>query len=179
MGGRAQSRHRSALRPLAVILGAIGLFSYGTVALLSQDPLWFLSRAEIPDPQRIVIRVDGEETVLTPSAADYDLIVGAMREALSGFKNWAPGSTGLSEATLTEYQNHGIVLEFYFVEPVDFHLPFNDGNPTALLVPIQGRHGGEGYVFRGKHGSWWAGQLIMSNAQALNDALSALGYVQH
>lgn len=179
MGARAKSRHGSALRPLIVVLGAIALFMYGTVALLSQDPRWFLSRAELPDPQRIVIRVDGEETVLTADAPDYDPLVAATREALSGFKNWAPGSMGLSEATLAEYQSQGTVIELYFAEPVDFHLPFPDGSPTALLIPIEGRHGGEGHVFRGKRGNWWAGQLTMSDPQPLIDALSTLGYVHN
>jgi hypothetical protein len=44
-------------------------------------------------------------------------------------------------------------------EPVDFHLPFNDGEPTALLIPIQGRHAGHGYVFRGGNGKWWSRPL--------------------
>lgn len=178
MSARPRSGHRSALKPVLVVFGSIVLFIYGTVALLSQDPRWFLSRAEIPDPQRIVIRVDGEETELTAAESDYAPLVAATRRALSGFNNWAPGSMGLSESTLTEYQSQGTVIELYFDEAVDFHLPFPDGNPTALLMPIEGRHGGEGYVFRGRKGRWWAGQLIMSDPQPLNDALSALGYIQ-
>ena len=42
---------------------------------------------------------------------------------------------GLSEPTLAEYQVQGTILELYFSEPVDFHLPFDDGRPTALLIP--------------------------------------------
>jgi hypothetical protein len=84
----------------------------------------------------------------------------------------------LSEATLAEYQERGTILELYFDEPVDVHLPFDDGQPTALLIPIQGRHAGRGYVFRGKDGKWWVGQLVMSDSQPLLEALSTLGYVQ-
>lgn len=173
-----KSRHRGVLAPVLVIVGVVGFFACGTVTLLSQDPLWFLSRAVVPDPQRIVVRVDGEETVLTASAPGYDLIVEATRKAMSAFNNWAPGSMGLSKPTLEEYQHTGTILELYFAEPVDFHLPFNDGNPTALLFPIEGRHGGEGYVFRGKRDKWWAGQLTVSDPQPLLDALSTLGYIQ-
>ena len=173
-----ESRHRGVLKPVLLILGSLVLFAYGTVALLSADPLWFLSRAAVPDPERIVIRVDGDETVLSASEPGYGLVVEAVRQALSAFNNWAPGSVGLSEPALTEFQNRGTVLELYFAEPVDFHLPFNDGKPTALLIPIEGRHGGEGYVFRGKHDKWWAGQLIVRDPQPLVDALSSLGYIQ-
>jgi hypothetical protein len=175
----SRSKHRKLLGPVLVILGMVGFFMYGTVALLSQDPVWFLSRASLPDPQRIVVRVDGAETVLTASAPGYDLIVEATRKALSAFSTWAPGSVGLSESTREEYQRSGTVLELYFTEPVNFHLPFNDGEPTALLIPLEGRHAGHGYVFRGKHGRWWAGQLNMRDPQPLWDALATLGYIQH
>jgi len=173
-----RSGHQGVLKPVAVILGMIVLFAYGTVGLISQDPLWFLSTATVPDPRRIVIRVDGEETLLVASAPGYDSLVKATREGLSAFKSWGLGSMGLSEPTLAEFQNQGTILELYFAEPVDFHLPFNDGNPTALLIPIEGRYGGEGHVFRGKHGRWWAGQLTMKNPQPIMNALSALGYIQ-
>lgn len=178
MGARARAGHRGCLKPMLVVFGGILVFAYGTVALLSQDPLWFAGGVDMRGPQRVVIRVDGEETVLTPDAADYGPIVGAARESLSGFRTWALGSMGLSEETQAEYQRQGIVVEFYFAEPLDFHLPFPDGSPTALLIPVEGRHGGEGHVFRGKNGRWWAGQLTMSDPQPLYDALSALGYIQ-
>jgi hypothetical protein len=144
---------------------------------MSIDPLWFVGGAWVPDPERIVIRVDGEETVLTAASPGYDLITDAAREAMSEFKNPAPLSAGLSEATLAEYQHRGTILELYFNEPVDFHTPFNDRKPTALLIPIEGRHAGQGYVFRGKNGAWWAGQMRMTDPQPLLDALSTLSYI--
>jgi hypothetical protein len=124
------------------------------------------------------VRVDGQETVLIAGSPGYELIVAAAREALSKFDNLSPRSAGLSEATLAEYQHLGILLELYFNEPVDFHLPFDDHRPTALLIPIAGRHAGRGYVFRGRNGKWWAGQMCMSDPQPLFDALSTLGYIQ-
>ena len=172
------SKHRGCIAPIVVILGSVVLFSYGTIALLSHNPRWFLSKASVPDPRRIVIRVDGEETLLVASTRGYDSVVEAIRQGVSAFKSWAPGSMGLSGPTLAEFQNHGTILELYFAEPVDFQMPFNDGNPTALLIPIEGRYGGEGHVFRGKRGRWWAGQLTMKNPQPISDALSALGYIQ-
>ena len=178
MAGRAKPRHRRLWLPLLVFAGTIGLLLYGVVALLSEDPLWFLGRAALSDPQRIVVRVDGEETLLTSFSPGYDVLFEATEKALSSFESLAPRSAGLSEETLAEYEQSGVILEMYFDAPVDFHLPFDDGRPTALLIPIQGRHAGQGYVFRGKGGRWWAGQLVMSNPQPLLDALAMLGYVQ-
>ena len=54
MGAASRSGHRSVVKPVMVVFGAIVLFIYGTVALLSQDARWFLSRADVPDAQRIV-----------------------------------------------------------------------------------------------------------------------------
>jgi hypothetical protein len=178
MSARARAGHRGCLKPMLVVFGAILVFAYVTVALLSHDPRWFLGRAELPDPVRIVVRVDGQETELTADVPDYALVLAATREALSGFSNWAPGSAGLSDETKEEYQRQGTIIELYFDEPVDFQLPFPDGNPTQLLMPIEGRLGGEGYVFRGRNGRWWAGQLTMSDPQPLYDVLAALGYTE-
>jgi hypothetical protein len=174
MRAARKPRHQRVLTPILVVLGSIVVFAYGTVALISQDPLWFLTRVDLPDAERIVIRVDGDETVLTPGSDGYAEILTASRSALTGFKNWAPGSMGLSPSTQEEYQTKGTILELYFAEPVDFHLPFSDGNPTALLMPVEGRFGAEGYVFRGKNGRWWAGQLTMSDPGPLYDAVLAL-----
>jgi hypothetical protein len=178
MDNRARGRHRRLWVPLSAILGVVMLVFYGIVAVMSEDPLWFLGRTDLPNPRRIVIRVDGEETVLMASSPGYAAVVEATEKAMSSFESLAPRSAGLSEATLAEYQERGTILELYFDEPVDVHLPFDDGRPMALLIPIQGRHAGRGYVFRGKDGKWWVGQLVMSDPQPLLEALSALGYVQ-
>jgi len=171
-------KHLKLLSPILATCGAIGFFAYGVIAMMSEDPLWFLGGVTMTDPERIVIRVDGQETVLTAGSPGYDLLVDASKEALSKFNNLAPRSMGLREVTLTEYQLRGIILELYFSEPVDFHLPFNDLQPTALLIPIEGRHAGHGYVFRGKNNKWLTGQMCMSDPQPLFDALSTLGYIQ-
>jgi hypothetical protein len=173
-----QERHRQTLVPILVVFTMIAAFGYGVMAVMSDDPLWFVGGTSVPEPERIVIRVDGEETVLIAGSPGYDRITGAAREALSAFDNMSPLSAGLSEATLAEYQHSGTILEMYFDRPVDFHLPFNDHRPTALLIPIEGRHAGRGYVFRGRNGRWWAGQMRMRNPQPLLDALSALETTQ-
>ncbi len=172
------ARHRAIIQPILALMGALILCAYGVIAAMSQDPYWFFGGASLPDPVQIIIRVDGKETMLKPDSPDYDLVLTASRSALSSFSNLSPRTAGLSEATLEDYQTEGIQLEMYFPEPVDFHLPFNDGEPTALIIPIEGIHAGKGYVFRGKDGEWWAGQMVMQDPQPLLDALSSLGVIQ-
>jgi hypothetical protein len=175
MGIRRRTGGRALLLSLLVLVGTVTLCIYGVLAAMSVDLLWFRGGALVPDPARIVIRVDGEETVLTAGSAGYDTVVRATREALSEFDNLAPLTAGLSEKALVEYQHYGTILELYFDEAVNFRLPFDDGKPTALLIPIEGPLGGRGYVFRGREGRWWSGQMVMSDPQPLVDALSVLG----
>jgi hypothetical protein len=173
----SEPKKRGLLEPILVFAGIIGVLVYGAVTAISGDPLWFLGGASLPDPQRIVIRVEGEETVLTPNSPGYDIMVGSAKEALSSFVNSAPVPLGLSDDTMEAYQHRFTVLELYFDTPVDFHLPFDDGEPTALLIPIAGRHAGHNYVFRGGNGTWWVGPIQMSDSKPLFNALSALGYI--
>jgi hypothetical protein len=173
-----QPKKKGLLEPLLVLVVIIGLLVYGVVAFVSEDALWFLGGASLPDPQRIVVRVEGEETVLTANSPGYEIVARATKKALSSFVNSAPIPMGLSDETVEEYQHRFTVLELYYDEPVDFHLPFNDRSPTALLIPIQGRHAGQGYVFRGGNGEWWARPLSMTDPQPIFDALSTLGYIE-
>ncbi len=172
------SPKKSLLEPLIVFMAVIGLLVWGAVAAISGDPKWFLGGASLPDPKRIVIRVEGEEAVLTRNSPGYGIVVKATKKALSSFVNSAPIPLGLSDETIDDYQHRFTVVELYYNEPVDFHLPFNDGNPTALLIPIEGRHAGHGYVFRGGNGEWWHRPNSMSDPQPIFDALSALGYIE-
>jgi hypothetical protein len=122
--------------------------------------------------------VAGEETVLTEYSPGFEIVADAARQALSSPVNSGPIALGLSDETLTAYQNQFTVLELYYDKPVDFHLPFNDGNPTQLLIPIEGRHAGHNYVFRGGNGQWWHRPLKMTDIQPIFNALSALGYIE-
>ena len=174
----AQPQKKGLLEPLLVFVGVIVALVYLAVAAISGDLLWFLGGASLPDPQRIVIRVEGNETVLTSNSPGYGILASATKKSLSSFANSAPIPMGLSDESIEEFQHHYTVLELYYDEPVDFHLPFNDGDPTALMIPIQGRHAGHNYVFRGGNGEWWARPMKMSDSQPIFDALSALGYIE-
>lgn len=173
-----QPKKKGVLEPLIVVVVVFGLIAYGVVAAVSGDFLWFRGGASLPKPSRIVIRVEGEETVLTANSPGFDIVADAAKQALSSFVNSGPIALGLSDETLTAYENEFTVLELYFDQPVDFHMPFDDGNPTQLLIPLQGRHSGHNYVFRGGNGQWWHRPLKMSDIQPIFNALSALGYME-
>lgn len=174
---RRRPRHRSFWRPVLSIVGVIALSSYSVIALMSQDPLWFLGWTSVPDPARVVVRAGDEDAILPVDSPEYDLTVAAVRKALSSFTNLAPLSAGLSEETRAEYRRRGAVLELTFDEPVDFHLPFDDGRPTALLILVDATDG-QGYVFRGRSGAWWSGQMCVRDPQPLLETLIAQGYIQ-
>jgi len=173
-----KSGHRGLLVPLLLLVAAIGACAYSVIAMMSLDALWFLGGTAVPDPEQIVLRVDGEETVWRAGAPEYDRVLEATRTSLGSFKSLAPLSGGLSQDTREEYKRNGTLLELYFDQPVDFHLPFNDGRPTSLLIPIRGRLSGKGYVFMGRNGDWWSGQMVMEDSQPIMDALTALGYLE-
>lgn len=177
VGNRRGRRRLPVAVTLLIFLLTIAIFVYSIIAAMSEDLLWFQGGAVVPDPARIVIRVDGQTTILNPGSPGYDAVLQAARDALSRFDNWAPISAGLSEATLAEYQHSGAILELYFDEPVNFRQPFSDGQPTALLIPIEGRQAAKRYVLRGKDGKWWSGAMIMRDPRPLLDTLSALGYL--
>jgi hypothetical protein len=171
-------KKKGVLEPILVFVVVIGLLVYGVCALVTGDPKWFLGGASMPDPQRIVIRVDGEETVLTTNSIGYEIMVKATKKALSSFENTAPIPMGLSDETIEEYQRRFTVLELYFDKSVEFHLAFNDMDPTALLIPIRGRHAGKRWVFRGHESGWSPGPLVMTDPQPIFQALMTLGYIK-
>jgi hypothetical protein len=105
---------------MLALLGAVTLCVYGVLAAMSADLLWFRGGAVVPDPTRLVIRVDGQESVLTPDSEGYGTMVEAVREALARFDNLAPLTAGISDKALAEYRHKGIILEIYFDEAVNF-----------------------------------------------------------
>jgi hypothetical protein len=178
MASYAEPKKKGLLEPVLIMVGILGLLMYGVVTVVSEDALWFLGRASLPKPERIVIRVEGEETILTANSPGYGILAAATKKALTSLVNAGPVALGLSDDTLEEYQHRFTVLELYYGEPVDFHLPFNEGKPTALMIPIEGRHAGHNYVFRGGNGEWWPRPVKMNDSQPIFDALRTLGYIE-
>ena len=157
-----------------LILGVAAIYLINV--LNTGNWVWFLSTATNVRPARIVILDHGERTVLTPGLPGFSELAEASSAALSKVNNSSLIDIGLSEETLRDYATDALVLELYFDSPVRFNSQARAGEPTQLLIPIEGRHSGNGYVFLGARGEWWAGAMRMADPTPLYTALEQLGY---
>ncbi len=148
---------------------------YFVNAFNSGNWAWFLQRAVHVTPTRLVLVEHGERTVIQPGHPDYNVLATAVSESLSKLNNTDLVSIGLSEQTQTDYATNSVLLELYFDKPVVFNSIARVGEPTQLLIPIEGRHSAGGYVFRGAKGEWWFGAVRMANPEPLYSALEQLG----
>lgn len=145
-------------------------------ALNTGNWLWFQSNATHVRPSRIVIMDHGQEIVISPGHANFNMLADAIEQSLSELNNTEAVGIGLSEETLNDYDTDGLVLELYFDTPVQFNSIARLGNPTQLLIPLEGRHSEGGLVFRGDRGEWWYGAVRMANPLPLYAALQQIGY---
>ena len=165
------------VEPFLILIIAATLIVYLLNALNSGNWLWFQGRAAVLDPpSRIVVINNGERTVLQPGTDYYDELSEATVQALSEFSNTDLVSIGLSEQTLADYAEDSLVIEVYFDRPLQFNTLARTGNPTQLLIPINGRHAAGGYVFRGAQGEWWFGAVRMADPTPLYSVLQQMGY---
>jgi hypothetical protein len=153
------------------------LLIYAINVLNTEDWLWFISRSVDAHPNRIVVWLEGEKIVIQPGHEHFTQLSEAAHHSLHDFNNTNLIDIGFGEDTLTYYESNGVLVELFFDQPVEFHAPFRTGEPTQLLVPVNGRHAGHDYFFRGSKGEWWFGAMRMTDSSHLLSALSALGYV--
>ncbi|KAA3665039.1 MAG: hypothetical protein DWQ04_02650 [Chloroflexi bacterium] len=160
---------------ISLIVFAVALV-YMVNVLNTGNWLWFRSTATHVRPSRIIVIDHGERIVMGPGHSQFNALADAVEVSLSKLNNTDLISVGLSEQTLADYNNNSLVLELYFDQPVVFNSIARTGEPTQLLIPIEGRHAGGGYVFRGAQGEWWHGAIRMANPAPLMSALTQLGY---
>ncbi len=165
------------IEPFIVFILSTLLFVYAINALNSQDFLWFISRTVDAHPNRIVVWQDGEQIVIQPGHDDFPELSEAAHESLRDFNNTNLINIGFGEDTLSYYEDTGVMVELFYDRPVEFHAPFRTGDPTQLLVPVNGRHAGYDYFFRGGKGEWWFGAMRMADSSYLLSTLAELGYV--
>lgn len=172
-------KHPSKIRvwePLLMfLLVGIGLI-YGVNAFNTGNLTWFIRENHIVTPSRIVVVNYGERLEVDPTSAEYDMLATAVSQSLSRLNNTDLVSIGLSQQTLADYANDSLVVELYFDEPLSLNTLARTGEPTQLLVPIEGRHAAGGYVFRGDAGEWWFGAVRMGDPQPLLQALAQMGF---
>ncbi len=166
------------IEPFIFFALAIVVIIYAINALNTQDWLWFASQNVDATPDRIVIWDHGKQIVIQPGHEDYNELATAVHESLHQFSNTNLINLGFGEDTLDYYENDGILLELYYDTPVIYRASFRVGHPTQMLVPIEGRHAGQDYFFRGSEGTWWFGAMRMADPEPLFSALNKLGYWQ-
>jgi len=165
-----------AIQPFIILLVMAVATFYLVNVFNTGDWLWFKSETVDARPSRIVIRDNGQETLYAPGYDGYEQLADAVELALSRLDNSALVDVGLSDTTLADYETSGVIMELYFDRPVDFHTQARIGEPTQLLIPLEGRHAGSGYVFLGARGEWWLGALRMADPSPLYATLTQMGY---
>jgi hypothetical protein len=173
------SKHPSKLRiwePIVLFVVILAVVYFVVNALNSGSLLWFKSGATRIEPIRIVIVDHGERVTLIPGHADFTRLSEAAAEALATIGSTDLVAVGLSQETLADYDTSGVLLELYFQRPIQFQTRFRAGEPTQILVPIAGRHSGNGYFFRGAEGEWWFGAIRMADPGPLYEVMADLGF---
>jgi hypothetical protein len=160
---------------ILIVITVAGIYLLN--AFNSGSWLWFQGKATVLDPpSRIVVVANGERTILQPGTDYYDELSEAAVQALSKFSNTDLVSIGLSDQTLADYAEDALIIELYFDRPLQFNTLARTGDPTQLLIPIDGRHAAGGYVFRGAQGEWWFGAVRMADPSPLYTVLQQMGY---
>jgi len=167
-------RKPSLLFPILIAILVIVLAAWAYYAIISGNPVFFISPERYYKPDRIVVHYYGTPVELQPGSEAFREIDAALNRSLKSFR----GSTsiGLSEGTLTEYREREYALEVFFsydVGPVIGRSVVID----QLLIPIDGRHSSNGFVFTGDNGKWHASALIMEDPVPIFTALNNSGYL--
>ncbi len=173
------NRPGGSLGSLLLTVGAVLLLIiYAVGALNTGNWLWFSPVQPEYKPSRVLVRVAGQSTEYRPGDAGFDELTAAFDTAFADFSNTDFVPLGLGEDTLREYNETATVVEIYYPQDIRFNLPVRMRNVDQLLIPIEGRHAGNRYVFLGSNGRWLAGALTMSDDMPILDALRALGHLE-
>lgn len=161
--------------PLIIMVVFSLLMVYLLNTLNTGNWFWFRNDSELGQPSSIVIVDHGHRVTLKPGHVDFAALSGAALQSLRRLNNTDLVGIGLSEQTISDYATKSLVIEINFEKPVHFNSLARTGEPTQLLIPIDGPHDG-GHVFRGARGVWWYGALRMADPAPIYQALQGLGY---
>ena len=162
--------------PLILFILIMALIIYVLNAVNTQDWLWFASSVVDAHPDRIIIMRDGERTMIQPGHDDFQQLSEAAHASLSSFDNTNLINIGFGEESASFYDTTGVAILFLYDNPIEYHASFRIGQPTQLFVPIDGRHSGHDYFFRGDKGELWFGAMRMADSEPLFSVLDELGY---
>lgn len=172
-------RHNSgSILQLILTVGGVLLFLiYAVGALNTGNWLWFSPVQPDYEPSRILVRQQGQSFEYTPGQPGFDSLAAALDTSFADFTNSDLVPLGLSDETMAEWNESGVVVEVYYGQDIRFNTAVRMRNINQLLIPIEGRHSGNRYVFMGNEGGWIVGALTMADETALRDALRQLGHI--
>jgi hypothetical protein len=156
-------------RPLLALAIIILAVVYGSSALTSQDPLWFVP-ARLDDPAAVTVYQVGQARSLPTSSTEYAAVVAALGDAVRGTE--ASARAGLSDETLrTLTSGPGEALEVRFDRRQRLGGAHTRGRPTRMLVALSGPFAQDPFVFLGDDTGWWAEALVSSHVADVRRAV--------
>lgn len=171
-----ERRNASVLQPFLMFIAVLLFIVYLVGALNTGSWLWILPIQPHYEPSRILIRDHGRSVEYRPGDAGFDRIAAALDTAFADFSNLDLVPIGLSDETLQDYSESSLVMEVYYPQDIRFNTIVRMSNVNQLLIPIEGRHAGNRYVFLGSDGRWLTGAFVMADDQPVHEVLRALGY---
>lgn len=167
------------LREPLIILALIFLFIFWAInALNTGNAFWFFPVQPAFQPSRIVVRHYGQTVDLQPGSPGFSELALALNDTFaSGFDNNDLVSIGLSEETLRRYAEEELVIESYYGQNISFNTRVRMNNVTQLLIPLDGTHADQRYLFFGGRGQWRIGAMVMSDDSRLRNTMRSLGYL--
>lgn len=160
---------------LLIVFAAVLAIFYGVGFLNTGNALWFLPIQPEFEPRRIVIRGNGEVVRFERGDPEFEQLTTALNAALSDFNNNDLVPIGISQETIDDYTENGLVMEILYPQAIQFNTPVRMRNINQLLIPLEGRHAGNRYVFLGNNGLWLAGAMVMTDDTPLTDTIRVLG----
>jgi hypothetical protein len=167
------------LREPFLILVFVFLLIFWTInALNTGNIFWFLPVQPTFQPARIVVRNYGQTVELQPGAPGFTELSQALTETFTnGFDNTSLVSIGLSDETLRRYAEEELVIESYYGQDITFNTRVRMSGVTQLLIPLDGTHADQRYLFIGGRGDWRAGAMVLTDDSPLRNAMRELGYL--
>ncbi len=165
--------------PLLMLVFAFLLIFWAINALNTGNIFWFLPIQPTFQPTRIVVRNYGQTVELQPGMPGFTELSQALTETFTqGFDNNALVSIGLSDETLRRYAEEELVIESYYGQDISFNTRIRMNGITQLLIPLDGTHADQRYLFMGGKGEWRAGAMVLTDDSPLRNAMRELGYLK-
>lgn len=174
-----ESLPKPRLREPLIILVIIFLLIYWAInALNTGNAFWFIPIQPTFQPTRIVVRNHGQTIELFPGSPGFSELSLALNDTFAkGFANTDQVAIGLSDETLRRYMEEELVIESYYAAPVSFNTQVRMTNVTQLLIPLEGTHADQRYLFFGGHGEWRVGAMVLNDDSPLRTTMQILGYL--